>query len=76
MGEHASPCDRVDSPIVGKVKGVRMAKVKPYHTNSDEYPRDVYHDYDNCPDGERILRKHREEGTDDRPRCKECVDLD
>jgi hypothetical protein len=52
-----------------------MAKVSPYHTNSPEYPpqhREVYHDKDTCPDGKRIKREHREEGTGGKQHCREC----
>jgi hypothetical protein len=54
-----------------------MAKVRPYHTTRPETPpeRNVYHDHDNCPDGKRILPEHWASGTDNRPRCKECVKL-
>ena len=55
-----------------------MAKVTPYHTNSLEYPpkhRNVYHDYDNCPEGKHIKKEHREDGTANRPRCDECKKL-
>jgi hypothetical protein len=53
-----------------------MAKVRPYHTNSVEYEhRNVYHDHDDCPDGKRIKPQHLEQGTDNRPRCKECIRL-
>jgi hypothetical protein len=53
-----------------------MAKVDPYHTNSPEYShRDVYHNYDNCPDGKRIKPEHKEDGTAGRPRCDECKKL-
>jgi hypothetical protein len=55
-----------------------MASVSPYHTNSTDYPpehRNVYHDNDDCPDGKRILPKHREPGTGNKPRCKECINL-
>jgi hypothetical protein len=53
-------------------------KDPPYHTNSEEYPpreRNVYHDHNDCPDGRRILRQHREVGTAGRPRCAECIRL-
>jgi hypothetical protein len=56
-----------------------MAKVRPFHTNSPEEPpehRNVYHDHDDCPDGKRILHRHRVDGTAGRPRCKECIKLD
>jgi hypothetical protein len=55
-----------------------MAKVAAYHTNSIEAPpahREVYHDRDDCPDGKRIMSKHRESGTGGKPRCKECIKL-
>jgi hypothetical protein len=49
-----------------------------YHTNSVEYEpkhREVYHDHNNCPDGKRIKDEHREQGTGNKPRCKECIKL-
>ena len=55
-----------------------MAKVKPYHTTTDEAARNqrnVYHDHDNCPDGKRIEPKNKRDGTDNRPRCDECKKL-
>ena len=55
-----------------------MAKVDPYHTNSPEYPpshRNVYHNFDNCPDGKQIKPQHKRSGTDGRPRCDECKKL-
>lgn len=55
-----------------------MAKCDPYHTKTEEEPgqRDVYHDHDNCPDGARIKPKNKEPGTNGRPRCDECKELD
>lgn len=52
-----------------------MAKDAAYHTNSDEYPRDVHHDHNTCPDGKRIKPEHRVPGTAGRPLCKECAKL-
>jgi hypothetical protein len=55
-----------------------MARVPAYHTNSTEYPpehRNVYHNYDDCKDGKRILPKHREIGNGGKPLCKECIRL-
>jgi hypothetical protein len=53
-----------------------MAKVTPYHTDAQEYPpehRKVYHDKDNCPDGQRILPQHRKSGMGtDKQHCEEC----
>ncbi len=52
-----------------------MAKVYPYHTNSSEYPpshREVYHDKDTCPDGNRIKPQHKEYGDGGKKHCKEC----
>lgn len=53
-------------------------KVAPYHTNSREYPpehRNVYHDHDDCPEGQRIQPRHRLSGTWGKLRCKECFKL-
>jgi len=55
-----------------------MSKGAAYHTNSPEYlpkNREVYHDHDDCPEGKKILPKHRETGTGGKPRCKECIKL-
>jgi hypothetical protein len=55
-----------------------MAKVGPYHTSSTEYPpehRNVHHDHDDCKDGKRIKPEHKEYGTGNKPRCKECIRL-
>jgi hypothetical protein len=52
-----------------------MAKVYPYHTDSAEYPREVHHDNDACPDGKRIKSEHRKTGTGGHPLCKECKNL-
>jgi hypothetical protein len=55
-----------------------MTKVPAYHTNSLEYPpahRNVHHDHSDCPDGKRILPRHREDGTGMKPRRKECIKL-
>ena len=52
-----------------------MPTVKPYPTNSPEYPpkhREVYHDKDTCPDGKRIKPEHKEQGTGGKQLCKEC----
>ncbi len=56
-----------------------MAKVKPYHTETPEYPpehRRVYHDHDDCPNGRRIKPEHRQPGTGNKLRCLECEKLD
>jgi hypothetical protein len=55
-----------------------MSKVSPYHTTSEEYPpshREVYHDHDDCPDGKKIKSANRKAGTNNKPRCKECIKL-
>jgi hypothetical protein len=55
-----------------------MGKVDPYHTTTEEEPkqRDVYHDYSECPDGKRILAENKKPGKAGRPRCDACIDLD
>ena len=52
-----------------------MTTVQPFHTDSPEYPpkhREVYHDKDTCPDGKKILEKHREKGTGNKKHYLEC----
>jgi hypothetical protein len=52
-----------------------MATVIPYHTDSCEYPRkhrEVYHDKDICPDGERIKAEHKLKGMRNKKRCLKC----
>ena len=43
----------------------------PYYSISPE-DRKVYHDKTKCPDGERIKPANKRQGTDNRPKCKEC----
>ena len=53
------------SPRVSSCQHSPWFVAKTYHAERIErYPRDknVYHDHDNCPSGERIKRKHRESG--------------
>lgn len=55
-----------------------MAKVSPYHTTAKEHPpaqREVYHDHDDCPDGKKILPRHRVPGTRSKKHCGECDKL-
>lgn len=52
-----------------------MAKVAPYHSPESTDP-DVYHDYDNCPTGQRILPQNKKPGTGGYPRCKHCISMD
>ena len=57
-----------------RLKGGEMAD-SAYHTNSSEYGpknREVYHNNNDCPEGKRIKKDHREPGTDNRPLCKVC----
>jgi hypothetical protein len=49
---------------------------RPYHTDSHEYPREVYHDHADCPDGKRIKSEHKLDGKGGKKRCKECEKLD
>lgn len=47
-----------------------------YWTNSEE-DKPVYHLYDDCPEGEKIEAKHREEGAyppPDRTLCEICAE--
>jgi hypothetical protein len=56
-----------------------MAKCPPFHTDSEEYKpkhREVYHDDDECSEGEKIEKKHRKDGEGNRKRCEVCDDLE
>lgn len=55
-----------------------MAKLAPFHTNSEEYlpkHREVYHDHDDCSEGKKIQATHRESGTGGKKRCEICIRL-
>ena len=55
-----------------------MAKVSPFHTDSEEYPmahREVYHDNDACYEGKKIFPEHRQGGTGGKPLCDVCAGL-
>jgi hypothetical protein len=46
-----------------------------YHTDSPEYSpaiREVHHNNNDCENGKQILERHREEGTGNKPLCKDC----
>jgi len=50
-----------------------MAKVSPYLST---HPSDgVYHDNNNCVDGNNIERKYWKPGTGGRPKCHRCKGL-
>ena len=52
-----------------------MTKIAPYHTDTVDYPRDVrnvYHDHNDCPDGESIQSWHRKDGDGKKPHCRVC----
>ena len=52
-----------------------MAKVSPYHTATDENhygQRNVYHNDNKCPDGNRILPENLMSGTGNKPLCDWC----
>jgi len=56
-----------------------VAKIAPFHTDAREYlprNRQVYHDQDNCFEGQKIKDKHRKPGTGEKERCGFCVGLD
>lgn len=48
-----------------------MAKVSPFHSVRPNDPK-VYHDNDQCTEGNNIETKNRKAGTDNRPRCDHC----
>lgn len=51
-----------------------MSKVSPYHSTNPRDP-DVYHDHDNCPNGQQIPARNRAPGTGGYPRCQNCQRL-
>jgi len=51
-----------------------MAKVAAYHSKCAQH-RKVYHDHDNCTEGNNIESYCRESGTGGHPRCEHCVRL-
>lgn len=55
-----------------------MGATVPYHTDTYEYSRTdraVYHDRDECQDGERILPQHRKRGIALKPHCAKCAEI-
>nr|WP_300142248.1 hypothetical protein [Propionicimonas sp.] len=50
-------------------------KCSPYHSTDPTDPR-VYHDYRNCPNGQRIEPENWVAGTGNLPRCGGCRRLD
>jgi hypothetical protein len=53
-----------------------MGLVSPYHTNSPEYShREVHHNREDCFEGKKIEREHKDYGTGNKPLCKECIKL-
>jgi hypothetical protein len=51
-----------------------MAKVAPFYSklNTD---RRVYHDNNECTEGNNIETRNRASGTDGRPKCEHCQRL-
>lgn len=52
-----------------------MPKVSPFHSKLENDPQ-VYHDNSACTEGNNIEDKNRKPGTDGRPRCSRCTELD
>ena len=48
-----------------------MARCPAFHSVRENDPK-VYHDDDACTEGNNIEPKNRRDGTDNRPRCKNC----
>lgn len=48
-----------------------MAKVAPFHSVKPNDPK-VYHDDDQCTEGNNIEKENKRAGTDNRPKCKNC----
>jgi len=55
-----------------------VALLFPFHTTSSEYTDEqtrVYHDWSECPEGKKVLQRHRIEGRGGRRRCKVCEEM-
>ena len=51
-----------------------MAKVPPFHSSLPQH-RNVYHDDNQCTEGNNIEPRYRRPGTDGRPKCEHCKRL-
>ena len=51
-----------------------MAKVSPFHSVKLT-DRNVYHDNDDCTEGNNIEDENRRSGTGGRPQCDHCARL-
>jgi hypothetical protein len=51
-----------------------MAKVAAFHSKL-ETARKVYHDDNQCTEGNNIEARNRRSGTDGRPKCTRCKEL-
>lgn len=49
-------------------------KVSPFHSVK-ETARQVYHDDDQCTEGNNIEEENKRSGTDGRPKCERCKEL-
>ncbi|NYI40880.1 hypothetical protein BKA03_000999 [Demequina lutea] len=45
----------------------------PYHSRNPDDP-DVYHNHNDCPEGEKIPAGQRANGTNDYSQCEQCKD--
>ncbi len=52
-----------------------MTKVPPWHSVRETDPK-VYHDNNECTEGNNIEPKYRRPGTDNRRKCDHCAHLD
>lgn len=50
-------------------------KVNPYHSSDPSDP-DVYHDYNDCPNGQQIPASNRQPGRSNYRRCENCKKKD
>lgn len=51
-----------------------VGKVSPFHSVK-ETDRQVYHDDDQCTEGNNIEKENKRSGTDGRPKCERCKEL-
>lgn len=56
------------------LKGSNVAKVAAFHSKLPNAPQ-VYHDDNQCTEGNNIEPRNRESGTGGRPKCEHCQRL-
>jgi len=82
-GKRCSKQPQETSPLLANreypVGKLYLMKTRPWHSTEQKERTDeveVHHDNTSCKGGENIERNHHRYGTDNRPLCKQCSQLD